>query len=394
MKFGKSILVLMVILFLIPSLMLGDKFGTKFRDIPEDVLRLLTKMVTAAPLTPEGPNGVMAKSLNDLVITPDEEKKIKNLNLGDYYFVAGTVDITEQLNIYGMNQELAKYGFPEIKFMGASSIGEQIDQVHSLAAKAKNIAFIAAEPWESVSTAPAFQELARAGVPQVHLWAPAKDMYKEKNFVGLIDADGYAEGVATAEMLAYAMGYKGEVGILNFALDFWTTKVRLKGALDTFAKYPDIKVVVQQDFTDPSQCFDLTVGMLRAHPEIDAIWASWLMGPATGAAEAVMALNKVGEVIIATPDLGGKTGAKYLVDPNYPLIGVAEPVCIDMGKVATRAILKFLIGDTSLAGGYYVAKVYPVTHLNLLEVYKETNEPVLGPLPDEVLNLLNESKNK
>ena len=197
---------------------------------------------------------------------------------------------------------------------------EQIDQVNSWQEKGA-ISFIVAEAWEPVTLGPAFVNLAKAGVPQVHNWTTPQGLFGTENYVGLVDADGYAQGMAAAEILSYAMGYQGEVGIIYFSLEQWTNVMRLKGAKDTFAKYPGIKIVAEAGFTDPSQSYDLAAGMLQKHPEIDAIWATWMMGPATGAAEAVIALNKVGEVIVAAPDLGGAAGAKYIADPNNPIIG-------------------------------------------------------------------------
>src|SRR5690606_10744268 len=146
------------------------------------------------------------------------------------------------------------------------------------------------------------------------------------------------------EILAYAMGYKGEVGLIYFALEQWTNGMRLKGAEDTFAKYPDIKVVGKAGFTDPSQSFDLAIGLLQKYPEIDAMWGTWMMGVATGAAEAVLSLGRLGEVVVAAPDLGGKAGAQYIADPENPIIGAAEADCIEMGENSVNAAIKWYLG--------------------------------------------------
>ncbi len=359
----------------------------KFRDIPPEVISVMEKQFSVI-LTPYGPNGEQPRGAKDLELTPEEEEKVKELKLNEYYFMGASLDITEILNKYGMDQELARYGFGPIKFMGSASIAEQIDQVRTLAGKAGKISFVVAQAWEAVTLGPSFVELAKAGVPQTHNWTTPKGLFGVENYVGLIDADGYAQGAASAEILAYAMGYQGEVGIIYFALEQWTNVMRLKGAEDTFAKYPGIKVVAKVGFTDPGQCYDLAVGMLQKNPEIDAVWATWMMGPGTGAAEAVLALNKLGEVIVAAPDLGGVTGAKYIADPNHPIIGAAEADCTEMGINSIRAILKYLTGNKDVAQGYFVSRVYPIVRANLVEAYDKTNREALGPLPEEVLNLL------
>ena len=365
----------------------GKLGGGKFRDVPLEVITVMDKQFSSI-LTPNGPNGEVPRGAKDLILTPEEKAKVEELKLGDYYFMGASLDMTEILNKYGIDQELARYGFQPIKFMGSSSIAEQIDQVNSLAGKAGAISFIVAEAWEPVTLGPAFVNLAKAGVPQVHNWTTPQGLFGTENYVGLVDADGYAQGMAAAEILSYAMGYQGEVGIIYFSLEQWTNITRLEGAKDTFAKYPGIKIVAEAGFTDPSQSYDLAAGMLQKHPEIDAIWATWMMGPATGAAEAVIALNKVGEVIVAAPDLGGATGAKYIADPNNPIIGAGEADCVEMGVNSIRAILKYLAGNREIAQGYFVSRVYPIVKANLVDAYNKTNLEAIGPLPQEVLDLL------
>ena len=97
--------------------------------------------------------------------------------------------------------------------------------------------FVVAQAWEAVTLGPSFVALSKAGVPQVHNWTTPAGLYGEENYIGLVDADGYGQGAAAAEILAYAMDYKGEVGLIYFALEQWTNVMRLKGAKDTLQKY-------------------------------------------------------------------------------------------------------------------------------------------------------------
>lgn len=385
-KFTKLTVSLLVVFLLVSSVsVLGA--NSKFREIPLDVINTMTKQFTAV-LTPAGPNGEPVRGAEDLELTPDEIRAAKDLDLGEYYFMGASLDMTEVLNRYGMNKVLASIGKPEIRFMGSSSIADQIDQVSTLAGKADQIGFVVAQAWEAVTLGPSFVELAKAGVPQLHNWTTPKGLEDEEYYVGLVDADGYGQGVAAAEILAYAMGYKGEVGLIYFALEQWTNVMRKKGAEDTFAKYPDIKVVDSAGFTDPSESFDLAAAMLQRNPELDAIWATWMMGPATGAAEAVISLNRVGDVVVAAPDLGGKAGATYIADPENPIIGGAEADCIEMGENSIRAAVKWLLGDKEIGQGYFVSRVYPAVRANLVEVYNKTNKEAIGELPQEVFDLL------
>jgi ribose transport system substrate-binding protein len=316
------------------------------------------------------------------------------MTLGEYYFMGATLDTTELLNRIGMNNVLADVGKPEIPFMGCQSISEQIDQINSLAAKAANVSFIVAEAYESVTTGPAFSALSEAGVPQVHNWATPAGLYDTSNYIGLVDADGYGQGAIAAEILAYAMNYEGEVGMIYFSLEQWTNVMRYAGANDTFNEYPGIEVVARSGFTDPTQGYDIALGMLQANPEIDAIWATWMAGPATGAAEAVIALGRQDSVVVAAPDLGGVEGARNIADKNNPIIGCGEADCIEMGENSINAAFMWLLGGEErevVRKGYFVSHVYPIVRANLVDMWSESgNLELFGALPSDILSLLEE----
>ena len=360
----------------------------KFREVPLDWILDLEEEL-AVPWTPGGPEDEPVLGAAQLILTTEQIEVATDLELKDYYFMAGTLDATETLNKIGMDEVLASVGKAPIPFMGAGSISEQMDQVATLTSKATSISFLVAQGWDAVTMGPAFVELSEAGVPQVHNWTTPAGLYDSANYIGLVDADGYGQGAAAAEILAYAMNYEGEVGIIYFALEQWTNVMRLQGAEDTFAEYPDIEVVAREGFTDPAEGYDIAVGMLQAHPEIDAVWATWMMGPATGAAEAVTALGKAGEVIVAAPDLGGITGANFIADPDYPIIGCGEADCIEMGENSIRAALKWVLGlEEEVGKGYFVSRTYPIVRANLIDGFYKTSRGTMGDLPREVLDLL------
>jgi ABC-type sugar transport system substrate-binding protein len=376
--------------FLKPSEVVTQTTTVKFRKIPLNWALSLEENLTT-PWTAKGPNGEAPSSPKDLELTDTEKEEARALNLKSYYFMGATLDVTEILNKYGTDQVLTELGKSPIPFMGCNSVNEQIDQINTLAGKASDTSFVIAEAYEANTTGPAFTALSNAGVPQVHMWTTPLGLVGTPNYIGLVDADGYGQGAAAAEMLAYAMNYSGQVGIIYFGLTQWTNVMRLAGAENMFAKYPGIQVVARASFTDPSEGYDIALGMLQSHPEIDAIWATWMVGPGTGAAEAVITLHRVGEVIVAAPDLGGVDGARHIADPNNPIIGAGEAYCIDMGRNAINAALKWLIGEQDkVKGGYFVSTVCPITRANLQDGYYKTNYVALGSLPSEVLQLLQE----
>ncbi|MFW6181687.1 MAG: substrate-binding domain-containing protein [Spirochaetota bacterium] len=392
----KSVVVLLVLLFCLTPLLLFAGGGKKevvreekFREVPLSWILDLEEELSENILTPEGPNGEPITSAERLELSDEEIRDARELDLGDYLFMAATLDITEILNKEGMDDVLATVGKQPIKFLGADSISEQIEQVNSMAARAGELSFIVAQAFEAETTGPAFVELARAGVPQLHNWTTPRGLSGEENYIGLVDADGYGQGAAAARILSYMMGEEGKVGIIYFALEQWTNVMRLRGAEETFAQYPGIEVVAREGFTDPAQGRDIALGMLQANPDIDAIWATWMDGPATGAAEAVLELGRVGEVIVAAPDLGGIPGARFIADTNHPIVGAGAADTIEMGENSIRAALKWHLGKKDEVRGIYTAShVIPIVRTNLVDGFNKQTRGTLGNLPREVLEML------
>jgi len=386
---------LVLLLCLMPALLFaggGKKEAVredKFREVPLSWILDLEEELGENILTPEGPNGESITPASVLELSESEIRDARNLDLGDYLFMGATLDITEILNKEGMDDVLATAGKQPIRFLGADSISEQIDQINSMAARAGGLSFIVAEAFEAETTGPAFVELARAGIPQLHNWTTPRGLSGEENYIGLVDADGYGQGAAAARILAYMMREEGQVGIIYFALEQWTNVMRLRGAEETFAQYPGIEVVAKEGFTDPGQARDIALGMLQANPEIDAVWATWMSGPATGAAEAVLELGRAGEVIVAAPDLGGIPGARFIADPAHPIVGAGAADCIEMGENSIRAALKWHLGkQEEVRGIYTVSHVIPIVRANLVDGFNKQTRGTLGDLPREVLEML------
>ena len=363
----------------------------KFQAIPRSWIDSLEANLTT-PWTPNGPEGETLRNAADLQLTDSQKATIADMTLGEYYFMGATLDTTELLNRVGMNRVLNDVGKANITFMGAGSISEQIDQINTLESKAGSVSFIVAEAYESVTTGPAFTALSNAGVPEVHNWATPVGVYNSSNYVGLVDADGYGQGAAAAEILAYALNYQGKVGMIYFSLTQWTNVMRYAGANDTFAKYSGIEVVAREGFTDPVQGYDIALGMLQANPDLDAIWATWMAGPGTGAAEAVIALGRQDSVVVAAPDLGGLEGARDIADPNNPIIGCGEAALIEMGENSINAAFKWLLGGeerASVSKGYFVSHVFPIVRANLVDMWtKSGNAELFGALPSDITDLL------
>jgi len=362
---------------------------TMFRAIPKDWIDGLMKKY-ADLRDPNGPQNETTKLASEVDLTPEEIEKAKGLKLKEYYYLIATPDPTEQLNMIGQNRVLNKLGFGNIGQMGAWSLSEQINQIDSLVPKASQISFVVLEPYATEPIGAPALRLANAGVPTMCIWTTPAGLYNNPNYIGLVTDNGYARGVLSAEMLAYMLNYTGKIGIIYFALSFWSTDMRLKGALDTFAKYPGIQIVDKKGFTDISQVKDVATGMLSSHPDIQGLWVVWMIGPATDTAEAARTLGLQHKVVISTTDLGGVEGATAIADPDNPIKAAVEPDLIKMGEVTINATIKWLLGEKeAVHNGYWVVGVYPVTRSNLVEMWDITgNSQLFKPLSTDITKLL------
>ena len=142
----------------------------KFRVVPLSWILDLEEQLRGNIMTPGGPAGEPITSAAILELSAAEIASAQDLDLKNYFFMGATLDTTEILNKVGMDEVLASIGKPPIRFLGSESISEQIDQIHAMASRADEIDFVIAEAYEAETTVPAFVELAKSGVPQLHNW--------------------------------------------------------------------------------------------------------------------------------------------------------------------------------------------------------------------------------
>lgn len=104
-------------------------------------------------------------------------------------------------------------------------------------------------------------------------------------------------GAVAAMTLGKMLGGKGKVGIIAHVAGAQSTIDRSKGFIDTMKeKYPDITVLeVQYSDGDPQKALDKTIDMVRANPDLSAVYAT-NEGCTLGVANAVDNLGIAGKV--------------------------------------------------------------------------------------------------
>jgi ribose transport system substrate-binding protein len=189
-----------------------------------------------------------------------------------------------------------------------------------------------------------------------------------KDFVSVVSADNYGNGVAAAHLMAKALGSKGEIGLVFHAADFFVTKQRYDAFKKTITTdYPDIKIVEEQGIGGPDFSGDAEKAagaMLTSHPTLNGIWAVWDV-PAEGVISAART-NSRDDLVITTCDLGENVAISMAQGGFVKGLGAQRPY----SQGVTEAMLAGygLLGKQAPA--FVALPALPVTKETLLEGWK------------------------
>lgn len=133
----------------------------------------------------------------------------------------------------------------------------------------------------------------------------------------------YQDGCDLAEILAEKIGYSGQVAGLGGTIGAPCHEDRIKGFVDTMAKYPDIKIVeILYDNDMIEQAVVYTEGYLQKYPELKGIFCN-NMGNPIGAAQAVTDAGKQGQVVLVGMD-HDQRALEYLRDGVITALGIQD----------------------------------------------------------------------
>ncbi|MBX5465305.1 MAG: TMAO reductase system protein TorT [Clostridia bacterium] len=232
---------------------------------------------------------------------------------------------------YGVMDEAKKLGVQVIAVDagGFDQSARQIQQIQTLVQRKVDVLLVGAT--DSKAVAPAVDQAVAQGIPVIGLSSlPATDKLAVK-----VGADHYGMGAFDAECLGTALGGQGQVAIMagppgvNWAQD------RDQGFKETLAqKFPNIKIVAEQfGPSERNQGVTLMQDWLQAFPNLKGVFAV-TDDLGAGAADALSAAGKTGQVKIATANLS-QVGEQYLKDGKIAC--EAAQAVVQQGREAVRA---------------------------------------------------------
>ena len=329
-----------------------------------------TKALSDLQKTPlsTGPNGETPSPASSLTLTAEETAKIKEQKPKAAIVMHYAGNDWSQAQIAGLKEQFGKMGIDIIAVTDAGFKPEkQVADIETVLAQKPNI--IVSIPTDPVATAEAYRKAAEQGVKLVFMDNVPKGLTAGKDYVSVVSADNYGNGVAAAHLMAKALKGKGKIGLVFHAADFFVTRQRLDGFKNTIQEnYPDIKIVGEQGIGGPDFTGDAdkaASALLTSNRDLNGIWAVWDV-PAEGVISAARAAGK-DNLVITTCDLGLNVAIDMAQNGFVKGLGAQRP--FDQG--VTEALLAGygLLGKEAPA--YIALPALPVTHDNLLEAWKE-----------------------
>ena len=316
-----------------------------------------------------GPNGEEPTAASEVTLSEEELAEIQAMGATAAIVMHYGGNDWSVAQIAGLKDQFGKMGIEVIAETDAGfDPATQVSDIETTLAR--NPSIIVSIPTDPVATAAAYRQAAAQGVKLVFMDNVPQGFTPGTDYVSVVSADNYGNGVASAHIMAEALGGAGKIGLVYHAADFFVTKQRYDAFKATIAEhYPDIEIVEEQGIAGPDFAGDgdrVAAAMLTKHQDLNGIWAVWDV-PAEGVVTAIRTAGREGNVIVTTIDLGQNVAVSIAQDGIVKGLGAQRP--FDQG--VTEALLAGygLLGKE--APEYVALPALPVTHENVLEAWEE-----------------------
>ena len=348
-------------LLLAAGLMVSAATGPLYAADPDAELAALSGKVMST-----GPNGEAPSPASAVTLSDDELAKVKGMHATAAIVLHYGGNDWSRAQVEGLKAEFAALGIDVIAVTDAGFKPEtQVADIETVMAKKPSI--IVSIPVDPVSEAGAYKKAADAGVKLVFMDNVPKGLVAGKDYVSVVSADNYGNGVAAGLLMAKFLKGKGNIGAVFHAADFFVTKQRYEGFQKAISEFPDLKIIEAQGIAGPDFSGDadkVASAMLTAHPNIDGVWAVWDV-PAEGVISAARSAGK-DNLVITTEDLGENVAINMAQGSYVKGLGAQRPY--DQGVTEAKLGAYGLLGKK--APDYVALPSLAVTKDNLLDAWK------------------------
>lgn len=315
----------------------------------------------------KGPHGEDPEPASVADLTDDEVAQVRALGATAAIVMHYGGNDWANAQIAGLRERFAELGIEVVAVTDANfDPGQQVSDLETVLAKDPDI--IVSIPTDTVATAAAYQAAADSGAKLVFMDNAPDGLEAGTDYVSVVSADNYGNGVVSAHLLAKALGGTGQIGVIYHEADFFVTEQRYRGFLDTIASdYPDIEVVAERGIAGPDFAGDaqsVTDAWLTQHADLDGIWAVWDV-PAEGVMAAARSAGR-SDLKIATEDLGTNVAIALAADDM--VVGLGAQVPYDQGVTEANLAAGALLGKE--APPYVALSALAVTHDTVLDAWR------------------------
>jgi ribose transport system substrate-binding protein len=315
----------------------------------------------------KGPGGETPTSPSEVTLTADELAQIKTMNATAAIVMHYAGNDWSSAQVAGLQAQFAEMGIEVVAVTDANFKPEkQVSDIETVMALNPDI--IVSIPTDPVATSAAYKAAAAQGIKLVFMDNVPADMAQGTDYVSVVSADNYGNGVAAAHLMAKYVNGEGKIGVIYHEADFFVTRQRYEAFKKTITEnYPGIEIVEEQGITGPDFAGDAekaASAMVTKHADLKGIWAVWDV-PAEGVLASARAMGRA-DLIITTIDLGLNVAVEIAQDGMVKGLGAQRPY--DQG--VTEAILAGygLLGKEAPA--YVALYALPVEKSNVLDAWE------------------------
>jgi len=291
------------------------------------------------PIVGTGPNGETATPLSDLEITEADAEIIRAGNFTAAIAMHMLSSDWPQLQVAGITETLAQYGIEVIAVTdGELRAEKQIADIESLIELDPDVIFTI--PVDNDALGNVTQSISDAGIQVVLIDSMPTGLVPGEDYLGLGASDNYSIGASAAELIAESLDGVGKVAVLRWGFHVFQTEQRRMGALDTFAQYPGIEIVFDEDVNSVEDATAACENVLTRTPDIAGFWTAW-DGLGTACAQAVNGMSRT-DVVVTSVDLSSDSG--LWIARGSQFIGTAAQHPYDQGVAEAMIALYHFAG--------------------------------------------------
>jgi ribose transport system substrate-binding protein len=314
-----------------------------------------------------GPNGEEPSSVDSTQVTDEQAAEVASLGLTAAIVMHYGGNDWANAQIAGLNAEFDRLGIEVIATTDADfDPATQVSQIETVLTQDPDI--IVSIPTDTVATASAYRKAVDQGVKLVFMDNVPEGFVAGEDYVSMVSADNYGNGVTSAYLLARELGGAGQIGIIYHEADFFVTQQRFDGFRATITEeFPDIEIMQEQGIAGPDFAGDaqgVANAMLTRNADLDGIWAVWDV-PAEGVLAAARETGRT-DIKIATQDLG--TNVALALARDEMVVGLGAQLPYDQGVAEADLAALSVLGEDVPA--YVALSSLPVDHENVLEAWE------------------------